>query len=585
MTPDDDRRWSNWDDLRRRAEDMVSSRKPATENHLSDAKDLVHELTVHQVELELQNQELQKTQQELIRSRNAFQQLYEFAPTGYMSLTPEGVVVEANLAAAELLDTPRRRIIDHPLLPFIHPDHHQLFFINLKRAFDDRLNESFEIVVRPRDTEKRELRITMQSLHSQEAEEVKCLCALEDVSELRASERQLREALQQAELANRAKSDFMANMSHEIRTPINGIVGMLQLMETRPLSKEQGRFVRMAIQSCDRLNRLLGNVLDISCLEAESCDLKLETFNLDDVFRGVEEFFLFSARQMGVKLEFSLEPSLQGRFRGDVVRIEQVLNNLVGNALKYTHEGSVKVEGRLVESDKTACTVTFTVTDTGIGIPGDKIGLLFEPFTQVNQGTTRRYQGAGLGLSICKRLVELMGGELSIESRIGEGTTARFTVKLDLVQPVKVHHPVRDTMESVGKSCGGKVLLVEDDMISSKAVQLLLEQNGHDVSVVEDGTEALSALQKDEFSIVLMDILMPVMSGVAAARAIRDGQAGERNKGIPIVAITALMEAEVKDVFQDAGMDEYILKPVTVDKLSEVMCRYSGEGTAAQATK
>jgi PAS domain S-box-containing protein len=394
------------------------------------------------------------------------------------------------------------------------------------------------------------------------------------------SRKQVEEALLQAKeaavAANRSKSEFLANMSHEIRTPLNGVLGMLQLMKTTSLDKEQAEYADMAMQSGQRLTRLLSDILDLSRIEAGKLAIQEEPFLLSEAVRAVEQLFLPASRQTGIALCCHVDSRIPDRLLGDSLRLQQVLNNLVGNAFKFTTSGSITLEvyplpgahGRQVR-------ILFSVSDTGCGIPDHKQGTLFDPFTQASEGFTRKHQGAGLGLAICRQLVGLMEGNISVDSEEGRGTTIHFCATFGLAEAsAPTPHVAGSSGEKFAK--GLRVLLAEDDRVSRLSAERQLEKTGCAVTAVENGSQALEALRQGEYDTVFMDVQMPVMGGVEATRAIRAGEAGAGHTEIPVIALTAYAMPGDREQFLAAGMDGYISKPVDMDELERVLAEVCG---------
>ncbi|WP_027184557.1 transporter substrate-binding domain-containing protein [Desulfovibrio inopinatus] len=395
-----------------------------------------------------------------------------------------------------------------------------------------------------------------------------------DVTEQKESEEALAIAKYQAEAANKSKSEFLANMSHEIRTPLNGVVGMLQLLQATHLDTEQQQYAHMALQSSLRLTRLLSDILDLSMVEAGKLHLNWEEFDLPKQIHEAVELFHSVAKQSKLSIHIHIDESIPLRLKGDPVRVQQILINLIGNALKFTKQGEVSVSAdQLPFHHPNQVCVLFSVADTGIGISDDKLADIFSPFTQGVQGYSRDHQGAGLGLAICQRLISLMGGGLAVETESGKGAAFMFSIPFDCVESSAApHDPVPQTYPHDNTAL--HILLVEDDETNSMTAQKQIEKFGFHVTAVSNGKEALQALQETEFDVILMDIQMPVMNGVEATLAIRRGAVGEENSTLPIIAMTAYAMPGDKDIFLTAGMDAYLAKPIDMQDLNALLSRY-----------
>jgi CheY-like chemotaxis protein len=364
-------------------------------------------------------------------------------------------------------------------------------------------------------------------------------------------------------------------MSHEIRTPLNGVLGMLQLIETTGLDAEQREYVRTAITSSTRLTRLLSDILDISRIESGKLALSETDFEVSDLKGSVLELFAPMARKKNLDLVFHLDPGVPRRLIGDETRLRQVLFNLVGNAMKFTQRGEVSVEiSPLLPRSASECRVLLCVNDTGPGIPENRLRDIFEPFVQVDGSYVREHQGAGLGLSIVRRLVHMMRGSLSLDSTLGEGTSICISLPLRVPQTRASAAQSGRTEDCVLPGC--RILLAEDDEVNLWAGRKILEKLGHRVTPAANGREVLDLLARQDFDLIFMDIQMPVMDGVEAARAIRQDESLGAKSSIPIIAMTAYAMTGDREVFLEAGMNDYLAKPVQMDGIRQIIARVLG---------
>ncbi|MGL1862180.1 MAG: PAS domain S-box protein [Pseudodesulfovibrio sp.] len=378
------------------------------------------------------------------------------------------------------------------------------------------------------------------------------------------------EAKETAEAASKIKTEFLANMSHEIRTPMNGIMGTMQLMETTELDQEQATFVQLAIESGWRLNNLLSDILDLTRVEAGYLSMQNKPVDLNELVSQVQLLFKEPASASGISFHCIVDDGIIFPIMGDALRLQQILNNFVGNAIKFTPSGNVTLELSVLGTrTDNSSSLLFSIADTGIGISESHLGSLFEPFIQVSSGVTRNHQGAGLGLSISRRLVEMMGGTICVESTLDLGTTVYVSFTFEQAQKLtEGDEPTERAKSSKSKL---QILVAEDDHISNYSAVKLLEKLGHRVASVKSGDKALEAITNTHFDVVFMDIQMPHMDGVEATREIRFGNAGAVNRDIYIVAMTAYAMSGDKEKFIEAGMNDYIAKPVSKDDLEHIL--------------
>ncbi|WP_051294964.1 response regulator [Maridesulfovibrio bastinii] len=398
--------------------------------------------------------------------------------------------------------------------------------------------------------------------------------AVNDISERIKDKERLVTACEKAESANKSKSEFLANMSHEVRTPLNGAMGMLQLLEVTDIDEEQSEYIEAAYRSCKNLMTLLSELLDLSKIEAGKVEIVREEFSFANILRDVESNFSVVAKSKGLDLVLKIDQDIPEPLLGDPHRVRQVIFNIVGNALKFTKTGYVMVEvdsiSKIENGNKR---LLITITDTGIGIADNMLDNVFEAFTQVENSYSRKIEGAGLGLQIVKRLVLLMGGNMSVCSELGTGTT--FTISLTV--GVSENLVEEDDRNSTALRVEGKsrILLVEDDPVNMKVIATMLRKSGHEVQTAPNGKTAVEILSRDKFDLVLMDIQMPEMDGVSATNIIRNSPRFQSVSHIPIIALTAYVMSGDKEKFVNAGMDDYISKPVDYETLINKVSKYS----------
>ncbi len=410
-------------------------------------------------------------------------------------------------------------------------------------------------------------------------------------AELRQLAERNREEAVRANAASEAKSRFLANMSHEIRTPLNGVLGMAAALSQSALTAAQRQMVAVIEQAGSGLLHIIDDILDLSRIEAGKLTIDPRPFDLPLLLRALEAGQAEEARRKGLRLTVEPAPSSDGRFLADANRLRQILQNLTGNAVKFTRSGGIRVRVACIGSDGAVlpqlpapgpASLRFEVEDTGIGIAADKLQAVFQPFEQAEAGTTRRYGGSGLGLSICHQLIGMMGGEIGVDSRPGEGSRFWFRLPVECLGPASAEPgdaqmaaPPRDSRLRLPAGAQGagardrpmRILAAEDSPTNRLVLQALLAPTGAEVAMARDGAEVLAAWQDGAFDLVLMDVHMPVLDGVEATRELRRREAAQGRRRTPVIALTANVMAHQMSGYRAAGMDSCIGKPIERDAL------------------
>lgn len=379
-------------------------------------------------------------------------------------------------------------------------------------------------------------------------------------------------AKMEAERAKQTQELFLANMSHEIRTPINGIIGMVQLIDMTDLSEEVKEYVDIINESASNLLVIINDILDLTKMAAGKIVLEDVNYSLRDTVKTLVKIYHFKATRKGIALKYEIDGSIPSTVFGDPVRLSQILNNLLSNAVKFTRTGEIRLRINVINENDETLTVRFTVEDTGIGIPEDKLSHIFDSFTQASADTTRKYGGTGLGLTISKQLVELQGGQISVSSRLNEGSAFSFFLP---VKKISASVPAEETAQQNAFNMDQlKVLLAEDNVVNQKVASQLLSKKGVKVEIANNGMEVLNMLSKENYHLILMDINMPVMDGYETTQHIRQNDSFYQK--IPIIALTASAFDHEKTKCFQVGMDDYLAKPFKAVDLFEKISAYTG---------
>ncbi len=501
----------------------------------------------------------------LTESESRIRAIIENSGQGFWQIGPDRLTTDVNPALCAMLGYGREAILGRSPLEFVDQENRAVFLYQMGRI-EGTLHRSYEISLQHKDGHQVPVMFSATTHRNVDGQVDNAFAFVTDLSRQKQSEQEMRFAKEAAELANRAKTHFLANISHEVRTPLNGVIGMSHLLHMTALNDEQREFLRHLDDSSQSLLAVINDLLDLTRIESGSFALEQADFQPEQLAEAVMRIHRPLAQRKGVLLQLQLHPNLPPQLRGVPQRIKQVLHNLVGNAVKFTDQGLVTLEISPVAASGQQFKVRFVVSDTGIGMTAETLARIFSPFTQADDGISRRYGGTGLGLAICQRLTDLMGGEIKVDSALGKGSC--FTVILPMKPPVSaivVQHPVA-MRHAIREGQSFSVLLAEDQPIGRMYATRLLERMGHQVVAVEDGKQAVAAWKNASFDLILMDVQMPVMDGIMATAEIRSNEAASGTH-IPIIALTAHALTGDGAKLLELGFDGYVAKPIDVDLL------------------
>lgn len=514
-----------------------------------------------------------EVEKDLIRSKELFKVVFDHTAAAITVTDQSERIVAWNPFAEQMLEMTKEDFFNKPL-ETLYParEWRKMRKLNIRKK---GVVSGIATQVNKKDGTLLDVDASISVLKDAQGKVMGSIGILRDISKQKRIHEMLVQAKLAAEEANSSKSIFLAKMSHELRTPMNAVLGMLDLTLDTPLTDEQKDNLKVAKEAASNLLGLLNDILDLSKAEAGKVTIESIEISLREVVRSVWKGLMILASNRGIELRYAVSDDIPPLVMGDPVRIRQIIINLINNAIKFTHKGYVEVGVKVLSRREKECELMFSVKDTGIGIPKDRINSLFEIFTQVDEKTARRYGGTGLGLAISKKLVEMMGGRIWVESEEGKGSSFNFVITLPISEKTA------DTTSAAAGAEGGaaasgdglgriRILLAEDNLVNQKIAVRILEKRGWEIIPANDGKQALDILAKSHFDVILMDDHMPEMSGIEATAIIRNE---EKQTGlhIPIIAMTANAMSGDREKYLAMGMDGYVSKPIDREYLFQTI--------------
>jgi PAS domain S-box-containing protein len=565
MTSKDDRP-ADAADLRRRAEEKAHTNDVQAQKTLSpkEAGRLLHELQVHQIELEMQNEELRRAQGEIEAARARYFDLFDLAPVGYFTLSEQGLILEANLTAAGLLGVERRDLVKKPLTRFILPEDQDIYYRHRKQLFETGTPQVYDLRVLRADADP--FWVRLETTEAQDANGASvCRAVMSDITVRKQAEEKL------AEL-DRRKDQFLAMLSHELRNPLAPILNAVQLLQ---LQKGQNSVQQKALAIIERqvgqLTHLVGDLLEVSRAITGRIQLCQEQVAVSSIVERAVETARPLIDQRKHELTVSLPPDPIWLY-ADASRLEQVVTNLLTNAAKYTNDGGHIWLSAQQEGDK----AVLRVRDTGLGIAPAFLPHVFELFTQAERSSDRSQGGLGIGLTLAKRLVEMHGGTIGVSSTLGQGS--EFVVSLVVCPPGAMSLTTQPPPTEITKPTGSalRILVVDDNLDAANVLKMLVEEAGHLVRMAHTGPTALAAALEYRPDVMLLDIGLPELDGFEVAKRIRRESL---LRDIVLVAVTGYRQAADRQRVLEAGFDHYLVKPADFEKVRQILASVSEKAT------
>ncbi|MBV5314044.1 MAG: response regulator [Prolixibacteraceae bacterium] len=552
-------------------DELRKGKKIDTSLYEKDLKGLVEELSIYQIELEHQNQELYKSHEEIQQSKDRYLDLFDNAPISYLIVDSNGIIKDINQTACLLFESSKNKLVKKKITNIIHRDFQDVYYIYFRSLIKQKYNQTCDIKLQKANNTFFYARIQGIRQTSLATKEPEFRLAIIDITIQKEMELNLLIAKEKAQEHDKLKSAFLANMSHEIRTPMNGILGFAELLKEGHLTdKQQLDYINIIEKSGTRMLNIINDIVDISKIEAGLMKLDIKESNINEQIEYIYTFFKPEVEAKEMKLSFkNTLPAKEAIIKTDSEKVYAILTNLVKNAIKYTEKGSIEFGYEIVETQGRA-SLQFYVKDTGIGIPADRQSAIFERFVQADVSDRMARQGAGLGLAITKSYVEMLGGKIWVESQEGVGSTFHFTLPYNAEPVTETINQQLATSGKIDTIRNLKILIAEDDEISEKLVEIAVKILSREIVKVRTGVEAvLACIENPDIDLILMDIRMPEMGGFDATRQIR-----EFNKEVVIIAQTAYGQSDEREKAIAAGCNDYIAKPIKKEELLALMQKY-----------